>query len=390
MRKLMVSKIWISAFLLAVLVAGCGDSDKSTGGATSPLTLPTVPPGSVTPPVGSAVVCPNATPAITATFSKAMNPATINAATFTLTAPSGSVAGTVSLDSAGLVATFTPMNSLAVSTTFTATITTSAADTFGNHLATNFTWTFTTSPFNPCPPPVGGVTLGAACGYGVLAHSTVTNTGLTHVTGDVGLSPLSSMTGWAIAPANTFVGPGTNTAGPGLVTGTIHINDPPPPSPTSAMAAQAALTVAYNDLAGRTAPAPTILTQPTPAAPDIGGMRLAPGIYKSNTSLAITGTVTLDGGGDPNAVWIFQIASTFNATNNSNVALAPGSGASAHNIFWQVGSSATLGTGSTVNGSILALASVTLNTGATLNGRALASTAAVSLDTSTVTVPPCP
>jgi hypothetical protein len=394
MRTLKVSKIWISAFLLAVLVAGCGDSDKgaNTGNPSNPLTPPTV--TSVTPPSGSAVVCPN-TPVITATFSKAMNALTINTATFTLADPSGaSVPGTVSLDSAGLVATFTPMNALAVKTTFTATITTGAHDTFGNALAINFTWTFTTSPFNPCPPPVAAVQLGAACGYGVLGHTTVTNTGLTTVKGvppataDLGVSPGSAVTGFAIAPANTFVGPGTNTAGPGIVTGTIHLNDPPPPSPTSAMAAQAALTVAYNDLAGRTAPAPILLTLPSPAAPDIGGQTLAPGIYKSNTSLGITGTVTLDGGGDPNAVWIFQIASTLITASNSNVVLA--GGASAHNIFWQVGSSATLGTGSTLNGSILALASVTLTTGATLNGRALASTAAVTLDTNTVTIPSCP
>jgi hypothetical protein len=391
MHKLMVSKMWISAFLLAVLVAGCGDSDKgaSTGNPGNPLTPPTV--TSETPPNGTAVVCPN-TPVITATFSKAMNPLTINTATFTLADPSGaSVPGTVSLDSAGLVATFTPMNPLAVKTTFTATITTVAADTFGNHLATNFTWTFTTSPFNPCPPPVAAVPLGAACGYGVLAHTTVTNTGLTTIAGvppataDLGVSPGSAVTGFAIAPANTFVGTGTNTAGPGIVTGTIHLNDPPPPSPTSAMAAQGALTVAYNDLAGRTAPAPTILTG---AAPDIGGLTLAPGIYKSNTSLAITGTVTLDGGGDPNAVWIFQISSTLITAGNSNVVLA--GSASAHNVFWQVGSSATLGASSTLNGSILALTSVTLTTGATLNGRALASTGAVTLDTNQVNLPSCP
>jgi hypothetical protein len=391
MHILKVSKIWIPAFVLAVVMAGCSDGDKrgGTGNPGDPLTPPTV--AAVTPPTGSTVACPNAT-IITATFTKVMNPLTINTATFTVADPSGaSVAGTVSLDSAGLVATFTPMNSLAVKTTFTATITTGAHDAFGNSLAANFPWMFTTSPFNPCPPPVAAVPLGAACGYGVLGHTTVTNTGLTHVAGvppataDLGVSPGSAVTGFAIAPANTFVGTGTNTAGPGLVSGTIHLNDPPPPSTTSAMAAQAALTVAYNDLAGRTAPAPTILTG---AAPDIGGQRLAPGIYKSNTSLAITGTVTLDGGGDPNAVWIFQISSTLITAGNSNVVLA--GNASAHNIFWQVGSSATLGTTSTMNGSILALTSVTLTTGATLNGRALASTGAVTLDTNSVVVPACP
>jgi len=391
MRISKVSKIWIPAFLLAVVMAGCSDPDKhaGTGNPNDPLTPPTV--TAVTPPTGSTVACPN-TPIITATFSKAMNPLTVNTATFAVADSTGaSVAGTVSLDSAGLVATFTPMNSLAVKTTFTAMITTGVHDAFGNSLATNFTWTFTTSPFNPCPPPVAAVPLGAACGYGVLGHTTVTNTGLTHVDGvlpataDLGVSPGSAVTGFAISPANTFVGTGTNTAGPGLVSGTIHLNDPPPPSTTSAMAAQAALTVAYNDLAGRTAPAPTILTG---AAPDLGGQTLAPGIYKSNTSLAITGTVTLDGGGDPNAVWIFQISSTLITASNSNVVLA--GSAQAHNIFWQVGSSATLGSGSTLNGSILALTSVTLTTGATLNGRALASTGAVTLDTNTVVVPACP
>jgi hypothetical protein len=381
MRNLKIGKILIPAFLLAVVMSGCGDSDK--GAPAGPLTTPGV--ASVTPPTGSAVVCPN-TPVVTATFNKAMNPATINTATFTLADPSGaSVAGTVSLDSAGLVATFAPMNPLAVKTTFTATITTGAMDTFGNTLAANFTWTFTTSPFNPCPPPVAAVALGAACGYGVLAHTTVTSTGATAVTGDVGVSPGTAVVGFL--PTNTYaLGPGaTHTDGPGTVTGTIHINDPPPPSPTSAAQAQADLLVAYNDLKGRTAPAPTILTG---AAPDIGGLTLAPGIYKSNTSLAITGTVTLDGGGDPNAVWIFQIASTLTTGGNSNVVLA--GAASAHNVFWQVGSSATLGTNSTLNGSILALTAATLTTKATLNGRALVLNAAVTLDTNPVTVPACP
>jgi ice-binding like protein/Big-like domain-containing protein len=380
MRKLMVSKIWIPAFLLAAVVAGCGDSDK--GAPAGPLSTPGV--ASVTPPTGSAVVCPN-TPVVTATFSKAMNPLTINMSTFTLADPTGaSVPGTVSLDSTGLVATFTPMNALAVKTTFTATITTGATDTFGNTLAANFTWTFTTSPFNPCPPPVGAVTLGAACGYGILGGSTVTTTGNTHVTGDVGLSPGSSMTGWATS-GNTFVGTGTDTNGPGLVTGVIHITDPPPPATNTAAAAQTALTAAYLDLSGRTAPAPTTIT-PT----DIGGRTLAPGIWKSASTVSITGDVTLDGGGDVNAIWIFQVGSFLTVNTGSHVVLA--GGASAHNIFWTVGSGATLGTTSIFNGSILSnTGAITLNTGAVLNGRALQSTpGAVTLQNNAVTVPPCP
>jgi hypothetical protein len=195
------------------------------------------------------------------------------------------------------------------------------------------------------------------------------------------------MTGWSptntFAPANT----GTNIPGTGIVTGTIHIKDTPP-SPNDAATAQGDLTTAYLDLAGRTAPAPILLTLPSPAAPDIGGQTLAPGIYKSNTSLGITGTVFLDGGGDVNAVWIFQIASTLITASGSNVNLT--NGANPHNVFWQVGSSATLGTTSIFNGSILALTSITLNTGATMTGRALARNGAVTLDDNKVTITSCP
>jgi hypothetical protein len=125
-------------------------------------------------------------------------------------------------------------------------------------------------------------------------------------------------------------------------------------------------------------------------AGDLGGLTLAPGIYKSTSTLGITGTVTLDGQGQANPVWIFQIATGLTTLGSSNVVLA--GGATAHNIFWQVGSSATLGTNSTFNGSILTgSGSITLATGATLNGRALAQTAgAVTLDTNMVNVPPCP
>src|ERR1700737_3126713 len=378
MRKLMVGKVWISAFLLAGFVAGCGDSDKNAGAGNpgAPLVPPTV--TSVTPLDGSTGVCPN-NGLITATFSKPMNPATINspATTFTLTLNGASVPGTVTYVVATQIATFTPSATLAANTTFNATITTGAADTFGNTLANNKMWTFTTSP--PCPPPAA-VALGAACTYGILAGTTVTNTGATTIRGDMGLSPGTSVTGFQDPPANTYVGTGTHTAGSGLVTGTIHLTDPPPPSPTSAAAAQAALTTAYNDLAGRTAPAPATV------AGDLGGLTLAPGIYKSTSTLGITGTLTLDGQGNANAVWIFQVASALTTLSSSNIVLA--GGAQAHNIFWEVGSNATLGTNSSFNGSILALTSITVTNGATLNGRALARNGAVTFDTNMVTVPP--
>jgi hypothetical protein len=391
MRKSKVSKIWIPAFLLAVLVAGCGDSDK--GAPAGPLSTPAV--ASVTPPTGSAVVCPN-TPVVTATFSKAMNPGTIisPATTFTLADPSGaSVAGTVSLDSAGLVATFTPTNALAVKTTFTATITTGAADTFGNMLAANFTWTFTTSPFNPCPPPVAAVVLGAACGYGVLAGSTVTDTPtLPHTTigavppntANLGLWPGLSVTGFAIAPTNTYQGPGTSTGGNGIVTGTLHLGDMPP-APNDAMTAQGALTTALTDASGRSL---NVIIVPSG---ELGGSTLAPGLYRSGIgSFGITlQDLTLDAGGDATASWIFQMPSSTLTVGNARMVILAGN-AQPGNIFWAVGSSATIGTTADVKGNILASASITLKTGATLEGRALASTGGVTLDSNQVTVPlPC-
>jgi len=383
MRNSNYRKLWIPAFLLAAAVAGCGDGDINAGAGNpgNPLSAPSV--TVVTPPDGSTLVCPN-TAVITATFSKDMDPTTINspATTFTLTGPSGNVPGTVNYIVATRVATFTP-STLPLgppNASFTATVSTGAKDNFGNALAASKVWTFTVSP--PCTPP-GGLALGAACSYGVLAGATVTNTGPTHiVNGDLGLSPGSSVTGFADPPANTYVGTGTHTAGLGLVSGIIHITDAPP-SPNDAKTAQTNLTTAYNDLAGRTAPAPTTV------AGDLGGLTLAPGLYKSTSTLGITGTLTLDGQGNANAVWIFQIASSLTTLSGSNVKLT--NSASAHNIFWQVGSSATLGTTSTFNGSILSLASITLATGATLNGRALAQTAgAVTLDSNMVTVPACP
>jgi hypothetical protein len=149
------------------------------------------------------------------------------------------------------------------------------------------------------------------------------------------------------------------------------------------MTAQGDLTTAYNYAAA--APGGAVLTA------DIGGETLAPGVYKTTSaqpSLGITGNLTLDGGGDSNAVWIFQIVSSLTtAATNSQVILT--NGATAQNVFWQVGSSATLGTTTTFAGSIMAQASVTLGTGATLNGRALARTGAVTLLSNPVNVPPC-
>jgi len=204
-----------------------------------------------------------------------------------------------------------------------------------------------------CTPTVN---LRSAANFAVLASSTVTNTGNTIVTGDLGLSPGTSVTGFP----------------PGTVSGTEHIND------GAAATAQGDLTTAYNDAQGRTLCSIGV-------AGDLGGQTITPGLYKSTSSLAVTGALTLDAQGNANAVFIFQMASTLTMNTGSQIVLT--NGAQAKNIFWAVGSSATLGTNSDFHGTILALASVTLNTGATLDGRALASTGAVTLDTNTVTLP---
>ena len=370
MRKLKVIRIWISAFLLAVLAVGCGDSDKNgnAGNPSAPLIPPTV--TSVTPPNGSTLVCPN-TAVITATFSKAMNPATITTATFTVTSSAGSVSGQVTYAAATNIATFTPFTppGLAPSTTFTATITTGVQDTFGNALAANFVWTFTTSPVCPTPPappppptPAPPSPLGTACNFGILgATPSVTSVGPTIVSGgDVGIWPAASIVGFP----------------PGTLTGTKHMGD------AVAQTAQGDLTIAYNNAAA--APGGAIL----PA--DIGGLTLAPGVYKTTSaqpSLGITGNLALSGGAG--GVWIFQIVSTLTtATGNSQVIMS--GGALSKNVFWQVGSSATLGTNTTFAGNIMANASITVTTGATLNGRALARTGAVTLDSNPVNVPTCP
>jgi cytoskeletal protein CcmA (bactofilin family) len=196
--------------------------------------------------------------------------------------------------------------------------------------------------------------LGSAISFAVLAASTVTSAGVSAVSGEMGLSPGTSVTGFP----------------PGMLAGMLHIADP------TAAQAQLDLTAAYNDAAGRTLGAITL-------AGNLGGRTLAPGLYKSTSSLEISsGDLTLDAQGDASAVYIFEMASTLVTTVGRRVILA--GGAQAANIYWQVGSSATLGVNSVFKGNILAMASITVTTGADVEGRLLARTAAVTLDNNTV------
>ncbi len=202
------------------------------------------------------------------------------------------------------------------------------------------------------------VDLGTAESFSVLAGSTVTNTGPSVISRDVGASPGSAITGFP----------------PGIVLGTIHAAD------AVALQAQSNLTIAYNAAAGL-APTQSLTGQ------DLGGLTLVAGAYNFSSSAFLTGTLTLDAQGDPNAEFVFQIGSTLVSASGSVVSLI--NGAEPCDVFFQVGSSATLGTDAEFAGNILALTSITLNTGATLDGRALARNGAVTLDSNVITTLDC-
>lgn len=200
------------------------------------------------------------------------------------------------------------------------------------------------------------ISLGTAESFGVLAGSAVTNTGPTVVTGNLGVSPGTAVTGFP----------------PGIVTGgTIHLND------AVAAQAQSDLTTAYNAIVGT--PCNVDLT-----GQNLGGLTLTPGVYCFSSSAQLTGILTLNALGNPNALFIFKIGSSLTTASGSSVQVI--NGGNDCNIFWQVGSSATLGVGTAFAGNILALSSITMTTGSTLSGRALARNGAVTLDTNMVAI----
>jgi hypothetical protein len=206
-------------------------------------------------------------------------------------------------------------------------------------------------------PAATSVGLGTAGSYAVLAGAGVTNTGPTVINGDLGSSPTPAITGFGGAPGGT-------------VNGTIHSAD------ADAASAQNDLTTAYNDAVGQ--------GPPNMVATELGGSTLTPGVYEAASgTFGITGTLTLNAQGNPDAVFIFDAATTLTTATASRVSMI--NGAQACNVFWKVGSSATLGTDSAFAGNILALQSISLNDGVTVQGRLLARNGAVTLINDTVT-----
>jgi len=202
-----------------------------------------------------------------------------------------------------------------------------------------------------------GVGLGTASPFGVLAGAGVTNTGPTTLRGDLGTYPTTNTTG-----TGTLTITGVNHGGDAVTQG-----------------AKRDLQTGYDTAAGE--------GPPQPITADLAGRTLTAGVYRSASTLGLTGDLTLDAGGNPDAVFVFQAGSTLKTASASRVTLT--NGAQACHVFWQVGSSATLGTASVFRGSILALTSISVTTGVTIDGRVLARNGAVTLDTDTITIPTC-
>lgn len=294
---------------------------------------------------------------ISATFSVPMDPLSITTSTFTLRKGVVVVPGVVNYS--GNTATFTPNAFLESNATYTATVTNGVRSAVNINMVSNYVWNFSTvQPLGP--PPVD---LGTANRFGILAGVGISNNaGFSEIHDlDVGISPgvRSSVTGFPPAI---------------VVNGAIYCSDDLAPPGTAAMLIQAKsdLTAAYLFAEAATSPAPATVSG------DLGGLTLAPGIYKSTSTLMVqSGDLTLDAQGDVNATWIFQIASGFTTVGGAGGNIILIGGAQANNVTWQTGSSATIGDFTAFKGNILALTSITMNSDAVSYGRMLARNGAV-------------
>lgn len=342
-----------------ILIGGLAPNPWTfTTGAALDTTRPTI--ISVFPANGATGVPINTT--FNALFSEAMDPTTIITDNARIS-PWGP--GTVTYNPLTHLATGTQNDLLIPNTLYTVTVTTGVKDLAGNAMLNDYVWTFRTAAvINPLLP----VDLGAVANFAIIGGSGISDVPTSSIFGDIGVSPASG------AAITGFSSPLTCPE----VNGTVYAVDATGPAcavidAAGLTAAKLALTVAYNDAAGRTIPAPASVSG------DQGGLTLPPGIYKSTSTLLIqSGDLTLDAQGDANAVWIFQIASAFTTvgcgsvvpcTTGGNVKLI--NGANAANIFWQVGTAATIGDFTDFYGTILAHDDISINTGAHVHGRLL-------------------
>ncbi|MDP2228925.1 MAG: Ig-like domain-containing protein [Moraxellaceae bacterium] len=379
----------------------------------------TVVPLSIRPAANAITVCPGVK--IKASFNVPsglrMSDASLTATTFAITGPGPAfvpvTAGSVVLDGAtGLVATFTPLDPLPSGVTYTVTLKGGATGVKdqaipANTMASNFVWTFTTGPATGiCLPPVN---LGLLATFGVAATAGITNTPtvpVTTINGDVVLDPGATCNAVAIDAAGGFGLCGSNASTP-LLNGTVISPLFPDAGATSGAIRDSLLAVylsitppagppAAGSLGGAiNLPAGTTLGEPTGSALVQGDNLFAPGLYQSLTSLLITGDITLDAQGNPDAVFIFQSSSTVGtaagaATPGPHTRILLINGAKAANVWWQAGTSATLGSFTEFNGNILSAADITMETGATSCGRLLAgafTAGAFVFDSNVVSVP---
>lgn len=397
-------RTWLSALLMAAFVVGCGGGGGGSGGTTGSTTVlpgaagttgasasdPTV--GSSSPRNGATNVPTSESAGVgtrlSATFTQAMDPTTINSPllTFTLreTVSGTNVPGTVTMNAANTIATFSPTAAaLLPNTNYTATVTTAAKSAGSTAMASPVAWTFTTNVV--ASTGQAPVNLGTAGDFVIFANTGIANAtacGGPCITGDMGAGP--GVTSTAITGFNLILPFGSPFSTSAQVTGNIYAFDYAAPTPTKVTTASTDMGLAYTDAAGRPAGVGPNLNL---GAGTLTTQTLAPGVYTwgSNVTLGAGQTLTLSGSATD--VWIFQITGTLTTAATSSVLLA--GGAVPKNVFWQVaGASVNIGAApARFEGVVLAQVAITLGNGAIANSRLLAQ-AAVNLDATTVTQPP--
>ena len=369
--------IWM-LILGAFILPGCG-SDAGNGHWDKPGTTiinPDAPTVTTVVPAANALAVPINTKIITAAFSKAMDPASLTVTSFTLECNGTPITGggAVTYLVAGDVATL-PLpaaTDLPADALCTATITTAATAQDGNALASAYVWTFTTAAAVPLVPLA--IDLGSAASFGIASRAGLTSTGVTVVNGDVALSPTAICTDATGGPGSSsqscLVQPIYASLTGMTVTGSIFWAADPFDSGLTADTVTTDLTAAWNEGMAK------VNTQPAIAADELGGKIFIPGVYENaNLTLAAGGVATLDAQNDPNAIFIFKTTLGGDLIDSGTLLLPSRidliNGAQARNVWFVVGRDATIGSGTTWNGNILANRTATVLDGSTVNGRVL-------------------